>query len=145
VAEAGPRRNLLPRKHSLRVTSAVATIRYEKGFLDTNADASIKWIDSAVGKVWKERHDCNWRPDGPTVTLENCVKQGDQAKKKARSSLTSSGSHKRSKSPSVSCACLHCQQVMLTEMCGAQCASPIYPLRTVQASYGFVLSIQPRR
>jgi hypothetical protein len=65
-----------------------------KGFPDTNPDVSVKWIDSAVGKAWKERHDCNWRPGGPTVTLENYVKQGEQAKKKARNSSASSGSRK---------------------------------------------------
>jgi hypothetical protein len=43
----------------------------QKDFPDTNADASVEWIDSAVGKAWKDRHDCNWRPGGPTVTLEN--------------------------------------------------------------------------
>jgi hypothetical protein len=56
----------------------------QKGFSDTNTDISVKWIDSAVGKAWKDRHDRNWRPGGPTVTLENYVKQGEQAKKKAR-------------------------------------------------------------
>jgi hypothetical protein len=98
----------------------------QKGFPSWtyNADASIKWVDSAVGKAWKDRHDCNWRPGEPTVILKNNVKQGEQANKKAHSSRTSSGSRKRSKSPSLSCACLNCQQAMLTEMCGAQCASP---------------------
>jgi hypothetical protein len=51
----------------------------QKSFPDANADASLKWINSVVGKAWKERHDCNWRPGGPKVTLENYVKQGEQA------------------------------------------------------------------
>jgi hypothetical protein len=54
----------------------------QKGFPDTNTDVSVKWSDSAVGKAWKDRHDCNWRPGGPTVTLDNYVKQGEQAKRK---------------------------------------------------------------
>jgi hypothetical protein len=94
-----------------------------KDFPDTNPDLSVKWSDSAVGKAWKDRHDCNWRPGGPTVTLENYVKQGEHAKKKARNSPASSGSRKPSKPLDLSCACLNCQQVMLTEMCGAQRAS----------------------
>jgi hypothetical protein len=52
-----------------------------------------------------------------------------EAKKKARNSPTSSGSRKRSKSASWSCACLNCQQVMLTEMCSAQRASPTSSLK----------------
>jgi hypothetical protein len=55
-----------------------------KSFLETNPDVSVKWSDSAVGKAWKDRQDCNWRPGGPTVTLDNYVKQGEHAKKKAR-------------------------------------------------------------
>jgi hypothetical protein len=35
-----------------------------KGFPDTNPDVSVKWGDSAVGKAWKDRHNCNWRPSG---------------------------------------------------------------------------------
>jgi hypothetical protein len=31
----------------------------QKDFPDTNADSSVKWVDSAVGKTWKDRHDCN--------------------------------------------------------------------------------------
>jgi hypothetical protein len=54
-----------------------------KGFPDTIPDVSVKWSDSAVGKACKDRHDCNWCPGGPTVTLENYVKQGEHAKKKA--------------------------------------------------------------
>jgi hypothetical protein len=65
-----------------------------KGFPDTNPDVSVRWSDSAVGKAWKERHGCNWRPGGPTVTLENYVKPGEQTKKKARTSPASSGSRK---------------------------------------------------
>jgi hypothetical protein len=95
-----------------------------KGFPDTIPDVSVRWSDSAVGKAWKYRHDCNWRPGGPTVTLDNYVKQGEHAKKKARNSPASSGSRKPSKSLDLSYACLNCQQVMLTEMCGAQRASP---------------------
>jgi hypothetical protein len=30
-----------------------------KVFPDTNPDVSVKWSDSAVGKAWKDRHDCN--------------------------------------------------------------------------------------
>jgi hypothetical protein len=90
-----------------------------KGFPDTNPDVSVKWSDSVVGKAWKDRHDCNWRPGGRTVILDNYVKQGEQAKKKARNSPASSGSRKPSKSHDLSCACLNCQQVMLTEMCVA--------------------------
>jgi hypothetical protein len=30
-----------------------------KGFPDTNLDVSVKWVDSAMGKAWKERHGCN--------------------------------------------------------------------------------------
>jgi hypothetical protein len=67
-----------------------------KGLPDTNTDVSVKWSDSAVGKAWKDRHDCNWRPGGPTVTLDNYVKQGEQAKKEARNSPISSGLRKRS-------------------------------------------------
>jgi hypothetical protein len=95
-----------------------------KGFSDTNPDVSVKWSDSAVGKAWKDRLDCNWRPGRPTVTLDNYVKQGEQAKKKARHFPASSGSRKPSKSLALSCACLNCQQLMLTEMCSAQRASP---------------------
>jgi hypothetical protein len=58
-----------------------------KGFPDTNPDVSVKWIDSAVGKAWKERHGCNWHSGGPTLTLDNYVKQGEHEKKKARNSL----------------------------------------------------------
>jgi hypothetical protein len=96
----------------------------QKGFPDTNPDVSVKWSDSAVGKAWKDRHDCNWRPGGSTITLENYVKQGEQVKKKARNSPASSGLRKPNKSLVSSCACLNCQQVMLAEMCGAQRASP---------------------
>jgi hypothetical protein len=42
------------------------------------------------------------------------VKQGEQVKTKARNSTTLPGSRKRSTSPSWSCVCLKCQQVMLT-------------------------------
>jgi hypothetical protein len=52
------------------------------------------------------------------------VKQGEQAKTKARNSPASSGSRKPSKSLVSSCACLNCQQVMFAEMCGAQRAAP---------------------
>jgi hypothetical protein len=55
----------------------------QKGFPDTNTDVSVLWSDSAVGKAWKDQHDCNLRPGGPTVTLGNYVRQGEQAKKKA--------------------------------------------------------------
>jgi hypothetical protein len=65
-----------------------------KGFPDTNPDVSVKWSDSAVGKAWKDRHDCNWCPGGPTVTLDNYVKQSKQAKKKARNASASSASRK---------------------------------------------------
>jgi hypothetical protein len=65
-----------------------------KGFPDTNPDVSVKWIDSAVGKAWKERHGCNWRPGGPMVTLDNYVKHGGHSRKKARTSPASSGSRK---------------------------------------------------
>jgi hypothetical protein len=33
----------------------------QKGFPDTNPDVSVKSSDSAVGKLWKDRHDCNWQ------------------------------------------------------------------------------------
>jgi hypothetical protein len=66
----------------------------QKGFPDTNPDVSVEWIDSAVGKAWKERHGCNWRPGGPTVTLDNYVKHGEHSKKKARTSPASSCSRK---------------------------------------------------
>jgi hypothetical protein len=74
-----------------------------KGFPDTNPDVSVKWSDSAVGKAWKDRHDFNCRPGGPTVTLENYVKQGEHAKTKARNSPASSGSRKPSESLDISC------------------------------------------
>jgi hypothetical protein len=45
-----------------------------KGFPDTNPDVSVKWSDSAVGKAWKDQHDCNWCSGGPTVTLDTYVK-----------------------------------------------------------------------
>jgi hypothetical protein len=67
-----------------------------KGLPDTNTDVSVKWSDSAVCKAWKDRHDCNWRPGGPTVALDNYVKQGEQAIKEARNSPISSGLRKRS-------------------------------------------------
>jgi hypothetical protein len=81
-----------------------------KGFPDTNPDVSVKWVDNAMGKAWKERHGCNWRPGGPTVTLDNYVKKDERSKKKARTSTSSSGSRKTSKSLDSSCACLNCQQ-----------------------------------
>jgi hypothetical protein len=61
---------------------------HRKGFPDTNTKVSVNWSDSAVGKAWKDQHDCNWCPGGPTVTLDNYLKQGEQAKQKAGHSST---------------------------------------------------------
>jgi hypothetical protein len=98
----------------------------QKGFPNTNADASVKWIDSVVKRGRTDTIATGVRVDqrSPSSITQNRASE-------RRRKLASSGSCKRSQSPSLSCTYLHCQQVMLTEMCGAQRTSPTSSLTDI--------------
>jgi hypothetical protein len=86
---------------------------------DINPNPSIPWKDSEQGRAWKQRHGCDIRPKGETVTLDTYVAPDSLPAKRSRRSK--SRDPPKSKCDSPACMCTECSRMSeRIDTCGAQ-------------------------